>query len=257
MKKVLWVSLAVLAISFFAGKTLQAKTLEEIMASVQKSADALQTIKGKQNVKFLFEGELITMQNEFMAKTPDKFRSITRIPIPNSKKTQEILTVCDGTVIYQWTKKPEQEKVIKMTLASVAGKLDTYQKKFVSSGYGMADPEALLGALGSDYDIKVTGTEKLGALTMDVIQGSLKGTGGKAAKNWLFPTPAKIKYLIGQDGFIYRIVGTDKAGAVVLDIGYAGLKFNDKTVTDKLFTFKAPKGVEVFEATEIMPFAVQ
>ncbi|MCM8768727.1 MAG: hypothetical protein NC911_03470 [Candidatus Omnitrophica bacterium] len=232
-----------------------ARTLEEVMAEMEKGAATLKDVKGVQIVKFMLEKEMVTVKNNFLAKVPDKFRAETSIPIPGTKKIQKVLTVCDGTTIWQETMAPEERKVIKMKLADMAGKLDAYQQKILGTGGGMVGADALLKLANADYDLKVTGTATLGGKTMDVLEGKLKG----AAKpgQMTLPTPAKIKYLVGAaDGFVYKVEGWDKAGKSVLEISYEDIKFNTG-VPDKTFTYKPPAKVEVIDAAEVAPFVIQ
>jgi len=240
------------ALALFSGLCLPAaaRTLDEVMANVEKTA-ALKDVRGIQIVKFVVEGEAVTARNHFAAKRPDRFRSETRIPIPGAKSVQKIITVCDGKDIWQYIM-GEDRRVIKMNLSSAAGQLKDYKKKFLETGYGVVDAEGLIKMAGADYDIKVAGTAKLNGIDMDVIEGTLK-PGSKPASGSALQTPVKIRYLISpKDGFVYKTEGFDKAGKSILEISYEGLKFNTG-VADKEFTFTPPKGVEVFDAAEVMP----
>lgn len=239
-----------------------AKTLGDVMTSVEKGAAALKDVKGTQTIKFVMGNDTITAENVFVAKTPNLFRAETVIPIPGKKTAQKVLTVCDGKYIWQQVLPPEEQKIIKMDMASAPGMAEKYQKKFMETGYGVVGAESLLKMAGADYDIKVAGVTKLEGKDMDILEGMLKPAPAKpaAAKSvagWNLPVPAKIRYLVGaKDGFIYETVGYDKMGKVMLDISYKGLKFNTG-VTDKTFAFKAPKGVPVFEANEVVPSLVK
>ncbi|HOJ39355.1 MAG TPA: hypothetical protein PKX93_08705 [bacterium] len=234
---------------------VMARTLEEVMAEMEKGAANLKDVKGTQIVKFMLEKEMVTVKNNFVAKTPNKFRAETSIPIPGTKKTQKVLTVCDGTTIWQETMAPEERKVIRMKLSDVAGKLDEYQQKILGSGAGMVGAEALVKLANADYDLKVTGQVTHGGKAMDVLEGKLKGS-AKPGQMTL-PTPAKIKYLVGAaDGFVYKVEGWDKAGKSILEISYENIKFNTG-VPDKTFSYTPPKKVEVVDAAEVAPYVIK
>lgn len=265
MKKgLVWsVGIFALLLGVAVSRPLYARTLGEVMTSVEKGVATLKDVKGTQTIKFVLGKDTITAENIFVTKAPDKFRADTLIPIPGQKKTQKVRTVCDGKYIWQHILPPEEQKIIKMDLAAAPGMAAQYQKKFMQTGYGVVGVDNLLSMAGADYDIKVTGTTKLAGQDMDVLEGTLlkkkpaKTSGAKAVAGWNLPVPAKIKYLIGvKDGFIYQTQGFDAAGAVMLDIGYKNLKFNTG-VSDKEFVFKPPKGVPVFEATEVVPSLVK
>jgi len=250
------VGLLLLGLCILATVTpVMARTLEEVMLEMEKSAANLKDVKGVQKVKFMLEREMVTVTNTFVAKTPNKFKAETSIPIPGTKKVQKVLTVCDGKTIWQETMAPEEKKVIRMKLSDVAGKLDEYQKKILGSGAGMIGAEALLKLANADYDLKVTGTTTLGGKTMDVLEGTLKTT-AKPGQMTL-PTPAKIKYLVGaSDGFVYKVEGWDKAGKSILEISYENIKFNTG-VSDKTFSYQPPKKVEVIDAAEVAPYVIK
>jgi outer membrane lipoprotein-sorting protein len=125
----------------------------------------------------------------------------------------------------------------------------------MQSGYGIVGSEGLMKMANADYDLKVAGTAKIRGMEMDILEGKLKGTAKPGS--WTLPTPAKVKYYVGaQDGFIYKMEGLDKAGKLILEISHENLKFN-AGVPDKVFSFVPPKGVEVFEATEIAPQVIK
>lgn len=265
MKKwLLWgVGVFALLLCVAVSRPLYARTLGEVMTSVEKGVATLKDVKGTQTIKFVLGNDTIMAENSFITKAPDKFRADTVIPIPGQKKTQKVLTVCDGKYIWQQILPPEEQKVIKMDLASAPGMAAQYQKKFMQTGYGIVGVDNLLKLVGADYDLKVVGTTKLAGQEMDVLEGVLlKKSPAKTAKaktvaGWNLPVPARIKYLVGvKDGFIYQTQGFDKEGKVMLEIGYKNLKFNTG-VSDKLFVFKLPKGVPVFEATEVLPSLVK
>ncbi|MCX5641931.1 MAG: hypothetical protein NTY10_01615 [Candidatus Omnitrophica bacterium] len=265
MKKwLLWgLGVVVLVLGIAVTSPLYARTLGEVMTSVEKGVATLKDVTGTQTIKFVLGNDTVTAENIFVAKAPDKFRAETVIPIPGQKKTQKIETVCDGKYIWQHVLPPEEQKIIKMDLASAPGMAAQYQKKFMETGYGVVGVDNLLKMVGADYDIKVVGTEKLAGQEMDVLEGALlkkkpaKTSNEKTIAGWNLPVPARIKYLIGvKDGFIYHTQGFDKEGKVMLEIGYKNLKFNTG-VKDKTFVFKLPKGVPVFEATEVVPSLVK
>ena len=238
-------------------RTGYARTLNDVMASVEKGVTALKDIKGTQVIKFAFEKDLITAQNIFSAKTPNKFRAETLITVPGKKQAQKVITVCDGKYVWQHVLPPEEEKVIKMNLAEAPGVAAKYQKTFMETGYGVVGVEDLLKLAGADYDIKVSGSAKLDGKDVDVVEGMLKKgsskADAKAVSGWNLPVPARIKYQIGvKDGFIYKTEGFDKAGKLMLEISYKNLKFNTG-LADSQFTFKAPRKVAVIDATEVLP----
>jgi outer membrane lipoprotein-sorting protein len=266
MKKgLMWsVGVFVLLLGVAVSRPAYARTLSDVMASVEKGTTALKTVTGTQTIKFVLGNDTMVAENTFTAKAPDKFRAETAIQIPGQKKAQKVLTVCDGKYIWQQIFPPEEAKIIKMDLASAPGMAAQYQKKFMQTGYGVVGVDNLLNMVGADYDIKVTGTTKLVGQDqdMDVLEGALlkKNPAKPAYKNavagWNLPIPAKIRYLIGVNGFIYETQGFDNEGKVMLDITYKNLKFNPG-VSDKKFVFKLPKGVPVFEATEVLPSLVK
>jgi len=239
----------------FASQQVFAKNLTDVMANMEKGITTLKDVQGVQTLKFMVENELVTANNTFKAKSPDKFWSETRIPVAGSRKVQKVLTVCDGKNVWQYIPGPEDKKVIKMNLSAAAGQLDAYQKKFMASGYGIVGSEGLLKLANADYDLKVAGAAKIKGMDMDVLEGTLKGTAKPGS--WTLPTPARIKYSVGaKDGFIYKMEGFNKAGKLVLEISHENLKFN-AGIPDKVFAFTPPKGVEVFEATEVAPHVVK
>ncbi|MFA5394268.1 MAG: hypothetical protein WC081_07015 [Candidatus Ratteibacteria bacterium] len=242
---------------------LYARTLGEVMTSVEKGVATLKDVTGTQTIKFVLGNDTITAENIFITKAPDKFRAETILPIPGKASKQKVLTVCDGKYIWQHILPPEEQKIIKMDLAAAPGMVAQYQKKFMQTGYGVVGVDSLMKMIGADYDLKVSGATKLAGKDMDVLEGVLlkkkpaKTPGAKAVAGWNLPVPAKIKYLVGvKDGFIYQTQGFDKDGKVMLDIAYKNLKFNTG-VLDKVFVFKLPKGVPVFEATEVVPSLVK
>jgi len=261
MKKLCLVVLAIFAASLFVGYVASAKTIEEIMANVEAGAKKIKDVTGVQVLQFIIENEMVKATNKFQAKVPDKFRSETSIPIPGQKAVQQVITVCDGKTIWEYVPGPTKEdrKVIKMDLSKTAGELETYKKKLMETGFVGLSAEDILKVAEADYDIKVGKSVKLNGKEMDVIEGTLKPSAAKSAKTGAvnLPTPATISYLIGaKDGFIYKIEGKDKAGKTVLSISYENLKFNTG-IKDTVFKFKPPKGVEVFDASEVAPHVVK
>ncbi len=255
----LWGLTGLVLLGLFAvGGPVFCRTLDDVIAAVEKGAANLKDVKGTQVIKITVGNDLITAENDFIAKTPNKFKSTTRIPIPGKKTIQKVITVCDGNFIWQHVLPPEEEKIIKMNLTAAPGLVEKYQKKFMSTGYGVVSADSLLKLAGADYDIKVTGTARSPEMEMDILEGTLKkekkteeGPGGMTG--WNLPVPAKIEYLVGvKDGFIYQTRGYNKTGKLILEISYRNLKFNTG-VKDSVFVFTPPKGVEIFEASEIVP----
>jgi len=265
MKKGLLLGVVVFALllGVAVSSPLCARTLGDVMTNVEKGVATLKDVTGTQTIKFVLGNDTITAENIFKAKAPDKFRAETAIPIPGQKRMQKVLTVCDGKYIWQQILPPEEQKIIKMNLASAPGMVAQYQKKFMQTGYGVVGVDDLLKLVGADYDLKVVGTTKLASQEMDVLEGVLlkkkpaQTSNAKTVAGWNLPVPARIKYLVGvKDGFIYQTQGFDKEGKVMLDISYRNLKFNTG-VSNKAFLFKPPKGVPVFEATEVVPSLVK
>jgi len=140
MKKLCMVVLVMFAACVLVGYAAPAKpaakpagkTIDQIMLDVEAGAKNIQSITGEQTVEFMLEGSMVKAVSTFKAKTPDKFHSETAFPI-KGQKTEKILTVCDGKTIWQYVPGTKEErKVIKMDLKAISGKLDQYQKQFLS-----------------------------------------------------------------------------------------------------------------------------
>jgi len=234
----------------FAGRVY---TLEDVVMEMESKLPNLKDAKGTQIVKIYFEGKLHTLRNNFLAKIPDRFKMTTSVPTPGTIEFTKVLTVFDGKTIWHYTSSPEEKRVIKWDLSTKKGsKFATqYMDRFKDS-FSLIVPEKIIKMISADYDIKYVGKKTRGGKRVYVLRGTAKETPESLGEG--IPAPAIVEYNIGvKDGFVYLTKAMDSNGKVIVSIAYENLKFNTG-ISNEEFKFQPPKGVEIFNAEELMEY---
>jgi len=240
--------LVVGTIPSFAGRV---RSVEDVLELMEKRLPDLKDAKGIQIVKIRFEGHLLTLRNYFKAKIPDKFRIETAIPTPGTTEITKVLCIFDGKVIWHYTSSPEEKRVIKWDLSKAEGtKLaNKFIKRFKDS-FSLIIPEKIMKLLSAEYKLEFGGSRIFRGKKVYIIRGRAE----EVLEEKEIPAPAVVEYYIGADnGFIYRTRAVDERGNLVASIEYKDVEFNTG-IPDTDFTFKVPKGAEVFDASEIIKY---
>ena len=126
-------------------------------------------------------------------------------------------------------------------------------KKFIKrfkDSFSLIIPEKIMKLLSTEYKLEFGGSKIFRGKKVYIIRGRAE----EVSEEKEIPAPAVVEYYIGADnGFIYRTRAVDERGNLVASIEYKDVEFNTE-IPDTDFTFKVPKGAEVFEASEIIKY---
>lgn len=229
------------------------KTADQILKESEAKISALKDVKGKMVQRIRVDDNVVTTTSEIMAKIPDKFYAKIVVPIPGPlKEVMETTCVYDGKVIWYYRVTPEDKSVIKWDLTSEKAKQDiaAAQENFRAI-FGTLIPYQLISRAAKEYQLRLLRVKGRGKTARYLIEGVLKEP-MKVTKEGP-QLPAKVVYEIGvEDGFVYSCKNYDSRGYLLLSIVYKEMKFNTG-IPDSQFVFTPPSGVEIFDATELLP----
>lgn len=216
-------------IFFFQGTGLSkevpaGKDLDEVLAEVEKANNAFKTLKAD----ITFTRTITLLESTEVSKGEMNYKKPKRLYLKFHSPRNEI-NVVDGK--YVWVYHPVEKQVERYSMER--GKQSSQGLSFFEFGYGES-----VQAVKKDYNITLVEIRDEGKKRFYILD--------------LQPKDPKSQYsnirLWVQEGFWLpeRIELYESAGEVVNSIDLKNIKIN-KGMSDKLFIFDVPKGVEVIE----------
>ncbi|BBO16791.1 periplasmic chaperone, LolA [Candidatus Brocadia pituitae] len=216
-------------IFFFQGtglsKEVQAgKDLDEVLAEVEKANNAFKTLKAD----ITFTRTITLLESTEVSKGEMNYKKPKRLYLKFHPPRNEI-NVVDGK--YVWVYHPVEKQVERYSMER--GKQSSQGLSFFEFGYGES-----VQAVKKDYNITLVEIRDEGKKRFYILD--------------LLPKDPKSQYsnirLWVQEGFWLpeRIELYESAGEVVNSIELKNIKLN-KGLSDKLFIFDVPRGVEIIE----------
>lgn len=216
-------------IFFFQGTGLSkevpaGKDLDEVLAEVEKANNAFKTLKAD----ITFTRTITLLESTEVSKGEMNYKKPKRLYLKFHSPRNEI-NVVDGK--YVWVYHPVEKQVERYSMER--GKQSSQGLSFFEFGYGES-----VQAVKKDYNITLVEIRDEGKKRFYILD--------------LLPKDPKSQYsnirLWVQEGFWLpeRIELYESAGEVVNSIDLKNIKIN-KGMSDKLFIFDVPRGVEVIE----------
>lgn len=216
-------------IFFFQGTGLSkevpaGKDLDEVLAEVEKANNAFKTLKAD----ITFTRTITLLESTEVSKGEMNYKKPKRLYLKFHSPRNEI-NVVDGK--YVWVYHPVEKQVERYSMER--GKQSSQGLSFFEFGYGES-----VQAVKKDYNITLVEIRDEGKKRFYILD--------------LQPKDPKSQYsnirLWVQEGFWLpeRIELYESAGEVVNSIDLKNIKIN-KGMSDKLFIFDVPRGVEVIE----------
>lgn len=216
-------------IFFFQGTGLSkevpaGKDLDEVLAEVEKANNAFKTLKAD----ITFTRTITLLESTEVSKGEMNYKKPKRLYLKFHSPRNEI-NVVDGK--YVWVYHPVEKQVERYSMER--GKQSSQGLSFFEFGYGES-----VQAVKKDYNITLVEIRDEGKKRFYILD--------------LQPKDPKSQYsnirLLVQEGFWLpeRIELYESAGEVVNSIDLKNIKIN-KGMSDKLFIFDVPRGVEVIE----------
>lgn len=216
-------------IFFFQGTGLSkevpaGKDLDEVLAEVEKANNAFKTLKAD----ITFTRTITLLESTEVSKGEMNYKKPKRLYLKFHSPRNEI-NVVDGK--YVWVYHPVEKQVERYSMER--GKQSSQGLSFFEFGYGES-----VQAVKKDYNITLVEIRDEGKKRFYILD--------------LQPKDPKSQYsnirLWVQEGFWLpeRIELYESAGEVVNSIDLKNIKIN-KGMSDKLFIFDVPRGVEIIE----------
>lgn len=200
------------------------KNLDEILTEIEKANNAFKTLKADMTLT----RTITLLESTEVAQAEMSYKKPKRLYLKFRAPRNEI-NVVDGK--YIWVYHPAEKQVEKYDMAG--GKQSSQSLSFFEFGYGES-----VRAVEKDYTVSLLETKNEGKKRFYILD--------------LLPKNPKSQYsdirLWVEEGFWLpvRIELHESAGEVVNCIELKNIRLN-KGMSDKLFIFDVPKGVEVIE----------